>query len=212
MVDHEMFLFGLKPALYGNGQVQAFANPLPQLISYPYTRIKHFYLFFQSQTQKDQFIKQQEKFPYNSPEFERLLGYALGYPPLAVEYYTQCARLQKLGNTDQLNDLMARRVALRYAGIRCVSHVDDLEFNIRWLWERYPIQDELKVGIEGQYKPHAFYGRCTDHSSFTATDSKGVETFKKKRIQSSLPIHWDNKQSKDTATSYLPRCKAEYPT
>lgn len=155
MIDCEAFLAGFKPALYGNSASPSFVKYMDKLVHYPVIKDgidifdgPEFALFFRTKKLKEDFMDRIAQIEPRSPELHELLGITLGYPPLAARYYALCHRLEL--EDQERQDLVRHRVFLRYAGSRCVSHIDDLEENTIWLWNQYPInqvRQNLKVGI-----------------------------------------------------------------
>lgn len=151
MVDLDAFLLGMKPALFGNTGSPTMMNNMDKLVHYPYITKgidlfdrEDFFLFFQNDEQKRDFLTKLKTVVPRSPEFHELLGLTLGYPPAAVRFYTACKTQPHLS---------AYRLAIRYAGIRCVSHVDDLTENATWLWNRYTEDEDMKILIGTHFHP-----------------------------------------------------------
>lgn len=161
MIDCEAFLAGFKPSLYGNSNSPSFIEYMDKLVHYPVIKDgidifdgPEFALFFQTKKLKEDFMDRMTKIEPRSPELHALLGDFLGYPPLATKYYALCKRLEQQCREQESQDLVRHRVFLRYAGLRCVSHVDDLIVNTTWLWDQYPInqvKQNLKVGIDFKF-------------------------------------------------------------
>ncbi|MBA4494135.1 hypothetical protein ACFO25_10695 [Paenactinomyces guangxiensis] len=137
----EGFLRGLKPA--------CLSKMTDELSVYPYQPMSDgWYMFFRSHQQKKAFCDRLYQIK-TAEDLHRLKGEALGYPPKAIEYY--CYK-----NSPQT------RVSLHYFnGIDCVSHVEDIEENVFWLWNTYKYDQLLLVKIiqheEPQYLPPVPY-------------------------------------------------------
>ncbi|TCW40838.1 hypothetical protein EDC32_101487 [Laceyella sacchari] len=155
LVDYQTFLIGRKPALYGNTGSPTFMKNLHLFEHYPCVTEnidifdgEDFYLFFQNEELKETFLSKLRDVKPRSPEFHRLLGVTLGYPPLAAQFFAECHRLEEEKHIDEYERLFKQKVSFYYSGIRCNGHVNDLVENSVWLWERYYIEDEpFKVGM-----------------------------------------------------------------
>ncbi|KPC74332.1 hypothetical protein ADL26_11370 [Thermoactinomyces vulgaris] len=173
LVDFEAFLMGLKPALYGTTASPNYMANFHLLERYPCVTKginqhtdAEFFLFFQSEQMKEDFLKKLASVERLSPEFHELLGLTLGYPPLAVKHFVMCRRLEEEKRMNEYEELFKHKVSFLYSGIRCGGYVNDLVENSIWLWERYYMKDEpFKIGmIEGdvmkyyEVKPYDFDG------------------------------------------------------
>jgi hypothetical protein len=149
---YEMFVQGLKPAIYRNSFDKQFVEKLPYLKEhYPYISHRKIalipeaetYLFFQNERMKEDFLRKlnQISSPF-SPDFHRLLGHTLGFPPKAVEYFAQT----KMG-TVEAELLNKRKVGMYYLGIGCSGDIYDLVENVHWLWDTYQINKEMEVRL-----------------------------------------------------------------
>ena len=74
-----------------------------------------------------------------SPDFHKILGSALGYPPKAVKFFAE-----SWGN----NELAQLKVGMYYLGIGCSGNVEDLTENCLWLWKQYQIKEKMKVRLD----------------------------------------------------------------
>jgi hypothetical protein len=151
MHDVDAFLTGIKPALYGNTGSPTLMEHLDKLLPYPCVTDnidifdgKDFFLFFQNEKLKQDFLSQLSHVKSRSPQFHQLLGNALGYPPLATQFYASCQE------KEQLYDYS---LGILYAGIRCISHVEEVESNCIWLWDRYTDDIDLRIQINGNHYP-----------------------------------------------------------
>ncbi|MBA4542904.1 hypothetical protein H1164_08315 [Thermoactinomyces daqus] len=150
----EMFIQGLKPAIYRTTLESEFAKRLPFLVeNFPYISSQETekivlipgaetYVFFQDQEQKERFKKELEYTEANSPEFHRLLGITLGYPPLAVEFFVQ-AKLNP--------ELEKRKVGMYHLGIGCSGDILDLIDNCRWLWDTYKLPEKIDIRLGTEF-------------------------------------------------------------
>ncbi|MGX9706619.1 hypothetical protein [Laceyella tengchongensis] len=172
LVDFEAFLMGVKPALYGTTASPNYMANFHLLERYPCVTkgiSQHndadFFLFFQTESMKKDFLEKLARVEHLSPEFHELLGITLGYPPLAVKNFVECRRLEEVEKRiNDYKELLRHKVSFIYSGIRCGGHVNDIVENSVWLWEQYYIKDEpFKIGmIEGdvmkyyEVKPYDF--------------------------------------------------------
>ena len=131
---YEMFVQGLKPAIYRNTLDKQFNDKLPFLL---------------------------ENFPYKtgSPEFYKVWGCALGYPPKTIQFFAESWVDEKL---DQL------KVGMYYLGIGCSGSIEDLTENCLWLWNQYQIEVGIKVRLD---------------TSFTEVDYMDLEKLEHLKIQ-----------------------------
>lgn len=88
-------------------------------------------IYFQNEELKQTFQDKTKELDHNSPEFHRILGETLGYPPLAVNFYVK--HLQNLVDWN-------RKVGFEYNGINFVGSFDTLIECTQWLWKHYPQQ------------------------------------------------------------------------
>ncbi|MGX9706627.1 hypothetical protein [Laceyella tengchongensis] len=164
LLDYEVFLMGLKPAIYQSANNVTFQKTVHLYKHSPcVTEGIHlhdeadFFLFFQTEQMKEDFLKKMATVKRLSPEFHELIGVTIGYPPLAAKYFAECRRLKEVEKRmDDYEELFKHKVSFIYSGIRCNGHVNDLVENSVWLWERYYIEGEpFKIGIiEGDVMKH----------------------------------------------------------
>ncbi|MGA8943250.1 MAG: hypothetical protein WB502_11095 [Thermoactinomyces sp.] len=156
LIDYEAFLMGIKPALLASTNVPNHLENMHLFKKYPHIKENisphnkaDFFLFFQTESMKKDFLEKMNKVEPLSPEFHEILGIALGFPPLAVKHFVKCNRLEKVEKRlDEFEKQLSYKVSFIYSGIRCGGHVDDLVENSVWLWEKYYIKDEpFKVGF-----------------------------------------------------------------
>lgn len=148
LVDVDAFLLGMKPAYYGNTACPTTMKHINKLKCYPYVTEgidisdDDYFLFFQNNELKSDFLDKVKNVKHRSPEFHELLGITLGYPPSAAHFFATCKNQ---------SSMEAYKLAIHYAGIRCVSHVDDLIHNARWLWDRYNEDEDMKILIDTSF-------------------------------------------------------------
>jgi hypothetical protein len=107
-----------------------------------------YFLFFQSNELKNDFLSKLNYVVPRSPEFHELLGITIGYPPMAARFFARCQKNESLYDYS---------LAIHYAGIRCISHVDDLTTNARWLWDRYIEQEDMRILVNTNFYPVVRY-------------------------------------------------------
>lgn len=161
LLDVEAFLKGIKPAVYGNSNSHYFMQHLDQLKQYPYTTDKidlfdgaDFYLFFQTEQQKDDFLTVVNNLKPRSIAFHGLLGRTLGYPPRSVEFFIEKERLREVREQEGLKKLKQMSVTIYYCGCSPASHISDMIANVEWFWQRYNYEDTIQIGMlhEGIWK------------------------------------------------------------
>jgi hypothetical protein len=142
MVDHEAFLKGIKPALY-RADNQGLQELFPILKEYPHLK-DHTgrFLFFQSKEKKQEYVDNLRQIDINSPEYHKMLGLLLGYPPKAVDFYVRKCTDRSLAEVS---------IGLGYSGVRCVCDVRELIENTIWLWDTYQLDEELRLMVEGEF-------------------------------------------------------------
>ncbi|SFJ78329.1 hypothetical protein [Thermoflavimicrobium dichotomicum] len=139
----DAFKMGYKPMLL------ATESELDELLFHPFfIRHKHLYLFFHSEAHKRGFLKKTKGIPWNSLEFERILGLCLGMPPKAVDLYIRVKALGVAGKFEKMEELIKKRIGISFAGITCVCHVEDLVENAHWFWERYDFPELMQYPLE----------------------------------------------------------------
>lgn len=137
--DIKAFLHGYKPAFtftphyippyYVQKDIENLANyPCIKQIK-PHN--KEADIYFQNKNLKQAFQEKIKGLNQNSPEFHRILGETLGFPPLAVDFYVK--HLQELVDWN-------RKVGFEYNGINFAGSFDTLIECTYWLWEQYPQQ------------------------------------------------------------------------
>jgi hypothetical protein len=135
MMPYHSFLMGYKPACFENLD-RLDSEILEKLRRYPFHQIyDNTVIFFQNETLKDQFLQQTRNLSPKSPEFCRVLGLALGFPPKAVEFYVDYYRWQIHDRKNALTYFFSHKVGYRYIGIMFEGHIDDLFENAGWMWD-----------------------------------------------------------------------------
>jgi hypothetical protein len=128
--------------------------------------------FFQTEAQKENFLKEIEGLWFEDVQFHVVIGQALGFPPLAVQYWV---------DREADEALQQYHVGLYWWGIACAAHMKDVVKNVEWIWEKYPVQEDwVEMPIEISY------------AKYTDTVVNGVTRFESKRIR--LEIEHNNKE------------------
>lgn len=140
MYCSESFLNGYKPAVLMNPNRDDEKDFIP-LARYPFVENIQVFdlagqvLYFQNEQLKQDYLYQSKNTSDpHSPEFHRLLGLTLGFPPKAVDFY--------VSELMSPNNYREDRVGLDYCGISCISGLDDLLENAYFLWNRNKNQNE----------------------------------------------------------------------
>lgn len=108
-------------------------------------------LFFQDEELKEkiyrEYLEPNKHLKKFSPEFNQIMGTILGYPPKAVEYFSN---RENRDNT--------KHIGLYFCGVQCASSLDHLVEDVQWLWETYPYPDRdvLSVRYQNEYMEFPF--------------------------------------------------------
>jgi hypothetical protein len=134
MYCFESFLKGYKPAVLMNPNHDD-ENDIKSLAGYPSVENVQVFdsagqvLYFQNEELKQDYLYQSKNtLNPHSPEFHKLLGITLGFPPKAVDFYVS----ELMSPDDYRHD----RVGLDYCGISCIGGLDDLLENTAFLWDQ----------------------------------------------------------------------------
>lgn len=144
LIAYEAFLKGFKPAYFCDHDDQEY---LDQLIKAGFPNIEivknQATLFFASPEGKEQFLSEMEGADLYSSRYYIAVGKALGYPPMATEFfaeYMQNEKLEKVG------------AVFEYAGRYFGGHIDDKERIAEWLWSNvkgFPVSP-VKITYQGE--------------------------------------------------------------
>lgn len=155
--DLKAFLHGYKPAfIFTPHYIPRFYEPhdVEKLLTYPcIQQIKPHNkpqdIYFQNEALKHSFQTKIKDLDHNAPEFHRILGESLGFPPKAVAYYVN--ELQ--GLTDR-----NRRIGYEYNGVNFIGSIDTMIECVYWLWKRYPQSYFRERELEISYgKPSTYF-------------------------------------------------------
>lgn len=150
-ITERFFLFGIKKVITIDPTYPKFnilINQFPYVDKELFPPLEDDYIFFYDEYLKkqiyNQYLKENIHIKKFSPEFNRIMGTILGYPPKAVDYYVDRMRNEKL--TDD-------SIGLYFCGVECVSGIEDLAENVEWLWKKYPYpnMDVLTACYKRQY-------------------------------------------------------------
>lgn len=138
-IDLKAFLKGYKPGFtFTPHCIPSYYDhiDIEKLVTYPCIKgirphNKTSDIYFQNEDLKRSFQLKIKGLDHNEPEFHRILGESLGFPPLAVDFF--CRELK--GLTDPKN-----RIGIEYNGINFIGSIDTLMDCVEWLWDRYPQQ------------------------------------------------------------------------
>ncbi|WP_028778665.1 hypothetical protein [Shimazuella kribbensis] len=132
MYCFESFLKGYKPAVLMNPNHDD-ENDIRSLIGYPFVENIQVFasagqvLYFQNEQLKQDYFYQSKDTPDpHSPEFHKLLGITLGFPPKASQFYSE---------TVQDESLSWKKIGFEYCGICCVGALEDIKENVEWFWQ-----------------------------------------------------------------------------
>lgn len=153
------FMSGIKPAYLCHHDYIGFYQRLVDL-DFPKVQIRHdLTLFFQSNQLRDQFLVRSEGLEPGTPEHHRILGEALGYPPLAAKFFAESW-------VDR--SLWEKSATFKYCGYQFNGHIDDVIPIAEWLWSNVPIPpSEVKIitltGKEYRLSPNLWYNNKHQH-------------------------------------------------
>lgn len=140
------FLLGIRPACYENIE-RIKPEVKEELIKYPHVLDEKFGMFFHNESDRHTWIEQTSGLEPGSVAYVKRLGETLGYPPKAVDFYSKhWLRVTVEGNKDK-SYFFSVKVGMVYCGIQCAGHVDDLEENVQWLWNRYEQPYDIVIKI-----------------------------------------------------------------
>lgn len=129
MTDLQAFFAGYKPAYLTDTDDPAL-NQLKLL--YPSFVLKNeTIMFFQNARDRYIFAAKMKDVAIPSPEYYRNVGLALGYPPVAVEFF-----IEFMENREELEPISA---AFDYAGRFFGGRFSDALPIAEWLWQNVPI-------------------------------------------------------------------------
>lgn len=149
------FLLGLKSAIF-----EPKSDAEKVLYSYPHQDLNKWLpephtIVFQKEELKQKFLSELKTIDHPR-DFHRLLGSTLGYPPKAVEDFVK--RHELLTSGVPLESFVKNTIGLRYCGVECSGHVNDLIDDCKWLWDHYPQgYDVLKVEKNRVLYPISFH-------------------------------------------------------
>lgn len=132
--QYTLFTSGVKPAYFTDSDTQLSKK-------YPYTILDNNYIFFQNEQMKKEFTDQIQATEKNSPEYHRIIGETLGYPPQAINFFVQCM---------ENKELEKKRAYFNYAGINFTANVEQALEITYWLWKNIRIpMDKVKIEYMG---------------------------------------------------------------
>lgn len=147
---HEIqsFLYGYKPSyLHARGFNFPYQteDEIKQLGQYPFVEVVSLgsyqqVLYFQNDELKDKFISSGIDYTKDSREFQLLLGYTLGYPPKAVQYF-----VKHYWNNGIIDAVREDKIRMSYCGFSFAACICDLEENSEWLWNTYGYPGDIEV-------------------------------------------------------------------
>jgi hypothetical protein len=124
----DAFLACIKPAILCHCEEDH--DIIQRLNSFPKVHIKRdLTLFFQNRTLKEDFLKKSHGLKPGSAEHHRIIGLALGYPPMAADFFARSWIDQSLWNES---------VAFDYHGLYFAGHINDIQAIAEWLWSNVP--------------------------------------------------------------------------
>jgi hypothetical protein len=79
---------------------------------------------------RNEFIDHIQTVEQNSPEYHRIIGECLGYPPQAVNFFVKCMTKP---------ELREKRGHFHYAGMNFAANVEQILDIAYWLWKNIRI-------------------------------------------------------------------------
>jgi len=145
MIPYQSFLAGIKPTCFEN--LDRLAPEIrTRLFQYPFHQTdENAAIFFQNESLKRSFLQQTQHLDRQSPEYQRVLGQTLGFPPKAAHFYARYYEWQLRNRSEALGYFFTHKVGYRYAGIMCEGHIDDLVENAEWLWDQYYVENTMTI-------------------------------------------------------------------
>jgi hypothetical protein len=141
------FLQGYKPSCYEN-IANLSAEKKDKLLQYPwFLESPEFTLFFQTELLKETFLKRTKGLDGTSPHYVKMLGDTLGYPPKATAFCADYYARRQVDATQASAYFQAVKVNMLYCGVQFMSHVDALEENSYWLWDRYQYESPMRLKL-----------------------------------------------------------------
>lgn len=129
MNSFEAFMAGIKPGCLCHHEEDCFF--LQKLTGFPNVQIRNdLTLVFQNEEQKNQFLIQSEDIEPGSAEHHRIIGLALGYPPMAADFFARSWIDRSLWDES---------VTFHYHGYLFSGHKDDAQAISEWLWSNVPV-------------------------------------------------------------------------
>lgn len=136
LTDYQAFLANLKPAYLTDFEDQSIH--LLKAMYPSFTLTNETIMFFQDVQSRDKFAESMQGVEIYSREYYRNIGLALGYPPIAVEFF-----LKFMENREELEPISA---AYDYAGRYFGGRLADAIPIAEWLWANVPIPpSEVKI-------------------------------------------------------------------
>jgi hypothetical protein len=143
----DSFLLGLKPSCYEN-RMKLTAAQVDELRVYPqYDDNDEFTLYFCDEGLKQQFLNSIAGKDRTSSEYIKLFGDVLGYPPKATAFFANYQVKRKQDVKEASRYFQCVRVNMLYGGVPFMSHVENIEENTLWLWERYRHNSPLRLKV-----------------------------------------------------------------
>ncbi|WP_044640479.1 hypothetical protein [Risungbinella massiliensis] len=142
----EGFLKGIKPACYES--IERISDEhLQELQSYPHLDNGREVIYFQSADLLQTFEGKVKYLEKGSPDWVAVLGETLGYPPKAVQYYTEHWKRHLVDQEAERIYHQNHHIGMKYAGIQSASHIQDLIENVHWFWNTYQYPISLWVMV-----------------------------------------------------------------
>lgn len=143
----DSFLNGYKPSCYEN-RTKLNAVKRDDLQAYPhYNDNDEFTIYFHNETLKQRFLNAIHGLERTSAEYIKVFGDVLGYPPRATAFYSDYIARRQTDVTAASNYFQSVRVNMLYCGVQFMAHVEDVEENALWLWDRYQYTKPMRFKL-----------------------------------------------------------------
>ncbi|WP_124727910.1 tetratricopeptide repeat protein [Staphylospora marina] len=148
IASYESFLLGVKPACSENILWLPTAFQL-KLRRYPSVKKENRRgaIYFQTEEMKQRFLEETKNLSPDSPEYIRILGLTLGFPPKAVDFHVRSLSRDPAHPQEATKWYNLHKVRANYAGNMFAENIDDLVENTEWLWNRYGREWDMSLSV-----------------------------------------------------------------
>lgn len=133
---YDAFLDGYKPAIQFETKSRYFhrVNDLP----FPrYQLDEELCMFFQTEDQKQTYLKQMKGVDENSFDGIHIMGTTLGFPQKAVEFFAKMRVLESKTGIYPSGEEKMYKIGINWAGFEFSGYLPYLEQDVGWMWKTY---------------------------------------------------------------------------